>query len=674
MPYPLSDQEARRVITTGMSDTEVLRILQDARAPRERRATQTFELEHATRFSDDELMKDDVFLVEQLMDIPELWEPLRIGTTDPDQLEREETGRASRVGTSRMQGDIAPIAVSYLAATKPEMQHFHHKHRQSKIWELANWQEVPSYVTFWNRITEAEKEHIPAWEQASRFCWTAVRRYVPDAGLHWVIDATAYESHVLAHHDCPDKEKCAAAGGTNMPEVIQRAGMEEINTERHAKQKEAPEDDNAEPLALDGELTRESLLSELDMRLRNEDFEEVALDETYPEPEMPKYRRKRPKKQPGEKLQKEIWVNDGPKSDPNTSKHRYIVRDPEAGFRIYRRPDGKKFRQWLGGFAITITDLTTGCQIAQFHIPGDQNEHTAYLDVLALGVRMTGRLPQNVITDRAYNTRRIRQINALLGIGQISPWRKPHPTVKKRADKRKDTHDEYGIPTCKYCGGPGLTVGKKDHGYEIRRGKAVVRYRCAAPIKDICRRKLQRYPFEREWLLFGVVSREDPLYYELRGAARPYERAHQNSRTRTGQAGNDLTSRPKRIGIDFMAYRAAVGAFLDVFRLCLRHGWLGSHPQPRAVVLKRREGGEEAVASVRRKRERAGLLLPRGKVAEKLGLVFQGLLPDGYKTIRERKRQRTIAAKKAAEEKKAAKKASSTTKGKAKPPPDAPAA
>jgi hypothetical protein len=199
----------------------------------------------------------------------------------------------------------------------------------------------------------------------------------------------------------------------------------------------------------------------------------------------------------------------------------------------------------------------------------------------------------------------------------------------------------------------------------------MIRYRCATPATDACYKRLQRRPCDLEWLLLGVISREDPLYYELRNQGKPSEKAHTNARTRSGQAGKDLTSRPKRIGIPFMTYRAAVGAFLDVFRLCLRHGWLGSHPQPRPVTLRRRTGGEAAVKRIQKLRAKFGLLLPRGKAAEKLGLLFKGLLPDGYKTVAQRKKEKAEAAKKAvAERKKAAKQASK----KANAPPNATAA
>lgn len=426
-------------------------------------------------------------------------------------------------------------------------------------------------------------------------------------------------------------------------------------------------------------MTREKLLAELGERIKgwDEDFEDAALAEAFPEPTIPKYRRKRPERAPGEKLYKEIFIGNGPQEDPKTVEHRYEIRDPDAGFRIYRRPGGKVFRQWIGGFAITISDDTTGCQIGQFHIPADEAEHSAFLDILALGVRMTGRLPQNIVTDCGYNTRRIRQICALLGIGLVAPFRRPNSAIKERSQMRRDTHDEYGIPTCRYCGGSGVTVGK-DLGFEIRKGRPVTRYRCATPVTAACQRRLQRRRCSIEWLLMGVISREDPLYFELRHQGRPSEGAHTNTRTRTGQAGKDLTSRPKRIGIPFMAYRAAVGGFLDVFRLCLWHGWLGSHPKPHPVKIRRRTGGEVAVAALQAARAKFGALLPRGKAAQKLGLVFQGIVPDGYTTIAQRKKDKAAAAKKAAKEKQAAKDkvaAEKAAKGKqAKPPPDAAAA
>ena len=124
---------------------------------------------------------------------------------------------------------------------------------------------------------------------------------------------------------------------------------------------------------------------------------------------------------------------------------------------------------------------------------------------------MTGRLPQNIVTDCGYNTRRVRQICALLGIGLIVPFRRPNSATTKRSQMRRDTHDEYGFPTCRYCGGSGVTVGK-DLGFEMRKGRAVRRYRCAAPVTEACQRRLQRRRCNTQWLLMGVISREDPLY------------------------------------------------------------------------------------------------------------------------------------------------------------------
>jgi hypothetical protein len=652
--------------TTGMTDADVLEILQSARNPRERRATQAFELIHATRFTDDPLFKSPVHLVEQLMSIPQLYDPLRRATTDPAELEREERGKASRAGRPRKKGDIAPVMLAWVLDRQPEMQHFHDYEANSKVWKLAGFEEVPGNVTWWNRIVEAEVEHIPAWESANRYCWSIVRQYVPGACRNWRMDGTPYETHVTLDHACKDPDACAAAGGASMPKRIQRAGIEDINEERHAAQKAPPPEEEAEPLPSEsGDLTREKLLAELQERIAgwDDDLEEVALEETYPEPVIPKHRRRRRPKQPGEKLCKEIFIGNKQEDEEDVYKHRYECRDPDSGFRIYEKGT-RKIRQWVGGIAITISDDTTEAQIGQLHIPADVNESTAFLDALALGVRMTGCLPENVIVDRGMNTRRNRQTCALLRIGMIAPWRSPQPTITKRYEMRRDTHDEYGIPTCRYCGGSGTTVGK-NLGFEFRRGKPVITYRCASPVTQECYRRKQRRPCSLEWLLLGVISREDPLYYELRNQGKPSERMHGNARKRSGQSGNNLTSRPKRIGIPFMALRAAIGAFLDVFRLCLRFGWLGSHPKVRPALVRPRTGGKEAVERLQKRRQKFGLFLPRGKVAQKLRLVFEGVLPDGYKPVAQRRKEKREAAKKAAAEKKAKLKAEQKAAAKA---------
>lgn len=672
--------------TTGMADAEVLEILQSARNPRERRATKAFELVSATRFSDDKLLKSQAHVVRELMSIPEIYGPLRRATTDPEQLLREEQGRGSRAGRSRMEGDFAPVMAAWVLDRQPEMQHFHHYEAESVVWELAGFDQQPSFGTWYSRIVEAEASHIPAWETASRYCWGIVRKEVPGACRNWRMDGTPYETHVTLHHACEDPEACAAAGGASMPTRIQRAGIEDINDERHAAQKAPPPEEEAEPLPLEsGELTREKLIAELQERIEgwDDDLEEVALEETNPEPVIPKHRRRRPPKQPGEKVYKEIFIGNKQEDEDDIYKHRYECRDPDSGFRIYEKGT-RKIRQWVGGIAITISDDTTEAQIGQLHIPANVNESTAFLDVLALGVRMTGCLPQNVIVDRGMNTRRNRQACALLGIGMIAPWRSPQPTIRKRYEMRRDTHDEYGIPTCHYCGCSGTTIGK-NLGFEYRRGKPVITYRCASPVTQDCYRRKQRRPCSLEWLLLGVISREDPLYYELRYQGKPSERMHGNARKRTGQSGKDLTSRPKRIGIPFMALRAAIGAFLDVFRICLRFGWLGSHPKVRPALVRPRTGGKEVVEKLQKLRQKFGLFLPRGKVAQKLGLVFEGVIPDGYKPVAQRRKEKREAAKKAAAEKKAKLKAEQKAAAKtaaandasgqeANPPPEASAA
>jgi hypothetical protein len=613
-----------------------------------RREEEAWLLPKAARFSDDPLLKSESYFIEQLKACPEIWEPLRQATTDQAELEREEHGHASTVGASRMDGDIAPILCAWLISAKPEMQFFHGNRIDSEIWQLGDWERVPCYGVFRNRVIEAEELFVSAFEEAARRCWQIVFANDPHAGRHWHIDGTAYESHVQLHHACSDHEACMANGGKNMPKVIERAGIEQVDAAKHAEQAEAPAgEEAADDEKIVAELSEEAIMAALFADDDDDDdLEELALDEAFPEAKHPKYRPKHPALPPFEPLQKEILIGSKGKKngDKDAYHHRYVCRDRDAGFRIFQSASGQKYRQWVGGYALTITDDYTDALIGQFHIPADSPEHKAYLDVLALGKRVTGVLPENMICDRGFNVRSVRRVNAILGIGQVSPFRKPNGSVTKRALMRRDEYDEYGIPTCHYCGSPGTSVGRK-LGWERRNGKPVIRFRCTNPHTDQCRTAIQRIDCELEYLLLGVLSRECPLYFELRNQGRPQENAHQNARARYCLAGKNVTSRCKRIGIPFMALRAAVASFVEVFRLCLRHGWIGNHKKLNLAAPVRRKGGDRGVRALKRLRARAGLLLPRGKKA--LDLIWDGVVPDGYKTIAQRRAEKKKAAEQA---------------------------
>jgi hypothetical protein len=104
-------------------------------------------------------------------------------------------------------------------------------------------------------------------------------------------------------------------------------------------------------------------------------------------------------------------------------------------------------------------------------------------------------------------------------------------------------------------------------------------------------------------------------------------------------AGDDPTSRAKRRGSSFLDLRAALGAFLDIFRVLLRQGWLESKALKNPWKVKRRGSGDLHLRSFRRRRRRLGLLLPRGPQAIALGIVFTGEIPDGWTPVAARLKQ-----------------------------------
>jgi len=281
--------------------------------------------------------------------------------------------------------------------------------------------------------------------------------------------------------------------------------------------------------------------------------------------------------------------------------------------------------------------------IATIHIPNEDREHSRWGELLLKGAEIMGTLPENAMGDRGHATRGVKKLNTLAGVGSVIPFRKPNGSYKSPADLAADgEYNEYGIPLCEYCNAPGTMIGK-DLGFRERNGKPVMLFRCTLPGDRAECKKIQTRHCSDEWLLFSPLTREEPLYFELSAAGKPGEKNNALDRRRYMLAGADPDTRAKRIGISFLDLRAALGSFLDIFRVLLRQGWLESDARknPWAPV---RRNGEKALASFRRRLRRLGLLLPRGPQAVKLGLAFTGEIPDGWVPVATRLAQQKKAA------------------------------
>ncbi len=184
----------------------------------------------------------------------------------------------------------------------------------------------------------------------------------------------------------------------------------------------------------------------------------------------------------------------------------------------------------------------------------------------------------------------------------------------RRAIRQEGVVDEYGYCYCDYCGSPGHR-----HRYKRRNGVGYVTYRCANPHTPNCRKTLQSKRCDTEPLVLGVLSHDQELYWELRNAGKPQEKAHRVARARYHSGANNVDTRPKRPGIAFLELRSSLSHLVEVFRLCIRQGWLDpAHPNAKPSRVKHRQGGKRGLEVMQRLRRLAGLLLLQGKAASKL--------------------------------------------------------
>ena len=325
---------------------------------------------------------------------------------------------------------------------------------------------------------------------------------------------------------------------------------------------------------------------------------------------------------------------------PGGPKHRYLTRDADAGFRIYADPrTGRRITAWLGFPKIRAVDDYTSAEIASLHFPADQMESKHFVELIERVRDTLGFYSEVVTCDRGPNIRRVRAACEQLGIGMVAPFREPNNRTPKRRDIRQPgIVDAYGYCYGEFCGSPG-----HDHRYKRHNGIGYVTFRCAnpqGPQAHLCRTKPQSVRCDVEPLVLGVLSHEDELYWELRNAGKPQEKAHRVARARYQTGANNVDTRPKRPGIPFLELRSSLSHFVEVFRLCVRQGWLDpTRANAKPGTVTRRPGGKRGVEVMRRLRRIAGLLLPQGKQAAKLGYAWDGVLPDGWVPIKERRKQ-----------------------------------
>lgn len=151
--------------TSGMAisrdpeiDDELLAALREVGHRWPQRANESWVYPGAGRFTDDAKFKDPIWVITQLQKHPQLWEPLEKGTTPPEVYEKRHGGSKHRAGRDRKSGHWVLVALAYMLASKVELEVWYQQNSSNEaLWQKAGFEEIPSYSTFYDRMTELER-------------------------------------------------------------------------------------------------------------------------------------------------------------------------------------------------------------------------------------------------------------------------------------------------------------------------------------------------------------------------------------------------------------------------------------------------------------------------------------------------------------------------------------
>jgi hypothetical protein len=514
---------------------------------------------------------------------PELLGPLEERfTPTPRSDQFTAPGRRPR-GRPRLPGSWPLIYLAFVISRDPAMESFWQRWRDSALWTEAGFDVVPDYDTLRLRFVEMEKLELERTERGEQTAFRLVadlligraRRHEPRIGQVVHVDGTAWQTHARLIHDCPDPMMCKELEGRGV-KVLARASDEEVQAHRHAEA--------AGPEPQEGELPDGAA-------------EEAGEDDRF----------------------KYIWHRNG---------HRYRTRDKTVGTRMYgpgsktTKRKSKKF--WLGGIMVAGVDHFLGAPLAVTNISASEHEHHAYPGLMKQIMGATGKRPLAMTGDRAQHTKAVFEFNTTRGIASVIPWRQPREDIE-RINMRRDAYDEYGIPRCRYCGGPSQLESAGLGFYLDARDNPRLRFKCLLRHTPECERS-QSIACSEEWRLLIPISRYTPYYHALRKSHETFERVFRHWRDRYGVAGKNADTRLKRPGVPFQQLRASAALAIEWFRICRRYGWLGS--------ARRRDYGElkttyspRGVRAMLKLRKKHGLGLPYGPAAVKLGLARAGPSP-----------------------------------------------
>ncbi len=565
---------------------------------------QLTQLDKATEFSTDRAISDPVELVRELKRHPQYLKPARDAMAHLYRRTVSIDG-SPRNCRPRLQGDWLLLYLAFVMSKDTSRLSFYNRYASSPIWQECGFKHEPDYETLRIRFNELEG-YWKSFREMGRLVIGQAVRHDPEIADFWMVDSTGWQTPAGLEHCCPDPKKC-------------RDLLEEQGKRKPRKKPEGEDGADSGADADDG----------------TPDVADAASDQIVPGNK--RGAPKRLKRAPAEAIEAERHreqadTEPDPDAVPDSviapvdedaefqyfmiRGHRYRTRDKTAGLRHYSTGKG---RTWLGGYGAGAVSVKYGAPLAVETFAADDQEWDHYDDLFTAAIAATGKTPLAVSTDRGFGLRAFDEYNTRRGVATVRPFRKTRGE-KDRKDMRRELVDEHGIPRCKHCGGEGDMDSDGYGWYLDNKGEPRIRFRCRTPILNACRGK-QSIACSEDWRLLLPLNLTQQLYHAMRVVHFSFERVFGHWRSRYGVYGKNASTCLRRRGVEAQRLRGEAAVFLDWFRICLRHGFLGSwrtrNTEAAAVITGK---GTNRLEKVLRARRRRFLDLPYGAAAERLKL------------------------------------------------------
>lgn len=536
-------------------------------------------LDAVTRFSDDRVELSPVEIVRRLRSQPWATDQMLAATMVDRGL-----------GRKREAGRWVWAYVAFVASPYVDVEPWWRDSKDSSIWQEAGFAQRteektgelthrPSYQNVQRRFAELESFGDDVRAAAGRFIQRAIA-HDPRIVDHIHVDGTEAETHAALVHDCPPTAKCMQHRRGRRGVVArrpQRITTDEQRAVRH-KLAELPTDD------------------ELAQRHKTGDWDEL------------------------------MELDDG-RVRVRSGAHWYRTLDPTAGARAYTR-DGKLIKFWFGFYVQQAVSHLYGAPLAVAMDSAARVEKDIYLNTTfpQLVQNTGGCLPQTATFDKGFAWNDVYEHNTRHRIASVMPFRKRH--ANDRAHDH-ESHDRHGVVRCRHCGGPTQLIRDAAQPYPR------LWVRCQSGVLGIPRtqgcEKDQTIACSTDWRTLTRLWQDDERYQELATTHSMYERIHRLWRNRWKVGGNDVYSRPKRMGIACQNLRAQTALMIEWMLICWREGFLGRAQRRRRKICTLADKTQQRIAALRKERQQNELDHPYGPAAVRLKIKGASLKPPSQR-------------------------------------------